>query len=173
MDLLERFAGIRALVFDMDGVLTDGGLWLMSDGEWARRMDIKDGYALQAAVKAGYKVAVVSGSLSTPVERRLRRLGVEEVYMDVSDKEEKLKEILDRHSIPESRTLFMGDDLPDLGAVRLAGIGCCPSDAAPELRAAADYISPYDGGNGCVRDVIERVMRAAGNWSSVPAARSI
>ena len=173
MDLLERFAGIRALVFDMDGVLTDGGLWLLSDGEWTRRMDIKDGYALQAAVKAGYTVAVVSGSVSIQVERRLRRLGVEEVHMDVSDKEEKLKEILDRHSIPISHALFMGDDLPDLGALRLVGIGCCPSDAAAEVREAADYISPYDGGRGSVRDVIERVMRAAGNWTSVPAARSI
>lgn len=172
MDLLERFSQVRALVFDMDGVLTDGGLWLLPDGEWMRRMHIRDGYALQAAVKAGYLVSVISGSTSEPVRQRLERLGVTDVHMGVSDKCEKLRSTLSFHGMQAEESLFMGDDLPDLSAIRAAGIGCCPSDAASEVRDAAHYVSPWKGGEGCVRDVIERVMRSAGSWTHSEGLRS-
>lgn len=173
MDILQRFSSVKALAFDMDGVLTDGGLWILPDGEWVRRMHIRDGYALQAAVKSGYRVMVISGSVSGPVEERLRRLGVTDVHMGVSDKRSRLLEILSGHGIDPAECLFMGDDLPDLDAVRTAGIGCCPADAASEVREASVYVSPARGGEGCVRDVIERVMRSRGDWSHVDGVKSI
>lgn len=164
---------MRAMAFDMDGVLTDGGLWLLPDGEWMRRMHIRDGYALQAAVKAGYHVIVISGSASGPVEERLRRLGVVDVHMGVTDKADRLLSILEKHGVRKEDCLFMGDDLPDLAAMRKAGLSCCPADAASEVREAAHYVSPWKGGEGCVRDVIERVMRAAGRWAPPEDIRSV
>ena len=173
MDLIERFSAVKAMAFDMDGVLTEGGLWLLPDGEWMRRMHIRDGYALQAAVKAGYRVMVVSGSVSGPVEERLRRLGVEDVWMGVGEKDECLLAAISGYGIPPEHALFMGDDLPDLQAIRSVGVGCCPCDAATEVREASHYISPFKGGEGCVRDVIERVMRSAGVWSHSEGVRSV
>ena len=172
MDLLQKFSTLKALAFDMDGVLTDGGLWILPEGEWVRRMHIRDGYALQAAVKEGYPVMVISGSVSSPVEQRLRKLGVEEVHMGVKNKLDCLIGILTGHGIDPGDCLFMGDDLPDLECVRTAGIGCCPADAASEVREASDYLSPFRGGEGCVRDVIERVMRSRGVWSHADELRS-
>jgi 3-deoxy-D-manno-octulosonate 8-phosphate phosphatase (KDO 8-P phosphatase) len=173
MDLLQRFSRVNAMAFDMDGVLTDGGLWLLPDGEWMRRMHIRDGYALQAAVKAGYPVMVISGSVSKPVEQRLRRLGVTDVQMGVTDKVECLVSSLSRYGTTPDRALFMGDDIPDLKAIQAVGVGCCPSDAVAEVREASDYVSPHRGGEGCVRDVIELVMRSGGKWSQPDGISSV
>ena len=166
MNVLSKFDPVTTFVFDMDGVLTDGGLWVMPDGEWVRRMDIKDGYVLQLAVRKGYRVWVVTGSRSEPVEKRLNRLGISEVHQEVRDKRELLDRLKAEYSVPDREVLYMGDDIPDLEVMRAAGVSACPSDAGRDILEMADYISPLRGGHGCVRDVIEKVMRVQGKWDT-------
>jgi 3-deoxy-D-manno-octulosonate 8-phosphate phosphatase (KDO 8-P phosphatase) len=165
MNVLEKFTKIRAVVLDMDGVLTDGGLLIMPDGEWIRRMDIKDGYALQLTVRSGIHVIVMTGSSSAPVEARLKRLGIKEIYHQVENKAECLKQLLHSWKLDRDEILYMGDDVPDLAALQLAGLSCCPADAVRDVLEIADYISPYKGGMGCVRDVLEKLLRTQGKWS--------
>jgi 3-deoxy-D-manno-octulosonate 8-phosphate phosphatase (KDO 8-P phosphatase) len=165
MNILSRLRFVKAFVFDMDGVLTDGTLIISDDGQWLRKMNIRDGYALQLAVKSGYRVAVISGSESAPVEKRLRQLGVADVFMNINDKEGFLKDYLSDNNISLSETLFMGDDIPDYNCMVIAGFGCCPSDAVAEIKQVSSYISPMPGGYGCVRDVIEKVLKLNNKWS--------
>ncbi len=164
MNILSRFKLIKTFIFDMDGVLTDGSLIVEPNGNWTRCMNIKDGYAIQLAVKSGYRVAVISGSESTPVLERLRKLGVNDVYMKVNEKENFLKEYMLSNKILDEETLFMGDDIPDYGALKFVGLPCCPADAAAELKQICSYISPVRGGYGCVRDVIEKVLKLNDHW---------
>jgi len=166
MNILAKFDPVTTFVFDMDGVLTDGGLWIMPDGEWVRRMDIKDGYVLQLAVKKGYRIWVVTGSWSQPVEKRLNRLGVSEVHQQVRDKKELLDRLKAEHGVNDQEILYMGDDIPDLDVMRSAGVSACPADASRDILDMADYVSPLKGGKGCVRDVIEKVMRVQGRWDT-------
>jgi len=164
MNVLEKFIPVNTLIFDMDGVLTDGSLLVMPDGEWVRRMNIKDGYVLQLAVRSGYRVIVITGSYSVPVEQRLQKLGIRMVYQRVSDKLQLLKNLMAEHQLVPEQLMFMGDDIPDIEAMRHCGLSCCPADAARDILAMADYISPVNGGEGCVRDVIEKLMRVQGKW---------
>ncbi|MDE3214555.1 MAG: HAD hydrolase family protein, partial [Bacteroidota bacterium] len=164
MNILSKFRSVRIFVFDMDGVLTDGGLFIEPDGIWTRRMDIKDGYALNAASKAGYKVIVISGSQSDAVANRLHKLGISEVYMNVTLKEEFLKKMVVEHDLSLEELLYMGDDLPDSGCLAMAGLSCCPADAPIEIKEICSYISPFQGGRGCVRDVIEKVLILNQKW---------
>ena len=156
----------------MDGVLTDGTLLLLPGGEMARTMNIKDGYALQLAVKQGYTVFIISGGKSDLVEERLLKLGVTRVYMGVLNKKALLAEVLAQNNLKAKTTLFMGDDMPDLDAMQLVGVPCCPADACPEIKAISHYVSPLAGGFGCARDVIEKVMKLRGNWQAVEGATS-
>lgn len=148
----------------MDGVLTDGSLMVEPNGNWIRRMNIKDGYAIQLAIKSGYRVAVISGSESTPVLERLRKLGVNDVYMEVNEKENFLKQYMLNNKILNEEILFLGDDIPDYGALKIVGLPCCPADAATEIKQICSYISPVRGGYGCVRDVIEKVLKLNDHW---------
>jgi 3-deoxy-D-manno-octulosonate 8-phosphate phosphatase (KDO 8-P phosphatase) len=172
MTILDRFKQITTFVFDLDGVLTDGGLFIFPDGQFVRRMNIKDGYALQLAVKKGYRVAVISGGYSEPVGTRLNKLGITDVYMQVVNKKEKLDQYMQQHSLGWNEILFMGDDIPDYEVLQYAGMPCCPADAAPEIRGAALYISPVPGGQGCVRDVIEKVLKLNNHWELYTDTRS-
>lgn len=173
MHLLEKLAQIKLLVFDLDGVLTNGKLLVMPNGEWIRQMDIKDGYALQHAVKAGLKVAVITGSFSAPVKERLSRLGIELFFENTPKKSLIIKQLIAQFDIEKSSVLFMGDDIPDLDAFEAVGIKSCPADAAPELMQLADYISPKSGGDGCARDIIEKILRVQGKWSATTHIQSI
>lgn len=173
MHLLEKLEQVKLLVFDLDGVLTNGKILIMPDGEWIREMDIKDGYAIQHAVKTGLKVAVITGSSSKPVKERLLKLGVELFFENTPQKSLIVNELLSDLSIDKSSALFMGDDLPDLDAFKAVGVKTCPADAATELLQLADYISPKSGGDGCVRDIIEKVLRTQGKWSSSANIQSI
>jgi len=164
MNILELFAPIRTFVFDVDGVLTDGNLLLAEDGSMLRALNIKDGYAVQLAVKKGYGVWVMSGSVSEPVRKRFNSLGIADVYTDVESKMELLHELVISKKTDFTTILYMGDDIPDLEAMRLTGLPCCPSDAVPEIKQVAKYISPFPGGKGCVRDVIEKVLKLNGDW---------
>lgn len=158
------FRPITTFVFDVDGVLTDGTLFLLPGGEMVRRMNIKDGYALQLAVKKGYRVVIISGGVSELVKERLQKLGVSEVFMGVHDKRLVLQEYMQRHHLAPAQVLFMGDDIPDLEVMMEAGLPCCPADACTEIKEISRYISPIAGGFGCARDVIEKVMKLRGDW---------
>lgn len=164
MNLLQQLSQISCFVFDMDGVLTDGTLLVLPNGVMARKMNIKDGYALQLAVKKGYTVIVISGGDSPEAKERLLKLGVDQVWMGVKDKLTLLKTQMEQKQIPLSQVLYMGDDIPDLEVMQAVGFSCCPVDAASDIRGASKYISPYKGGEGCVRDVMEQVLKLRGDW---------
>jgi len=164
MNILSKFKPIKTFVFDVDGVLTDGTLLVLNDGQMARQMNIKDGYALQLAVKKGYRVLVISGGTSHAVKQRLDKLGVTENFLQVENKKEKLIGYITEHNLKWEEVLFMGDDIPDHSAMQLVGLPCCPADAATEIKQISQYISPFDGGKGCARDVIEKVLKLNGHW---------
>ncbi|MFT3911875.1 MAG: HAD-IIIA family hydrolase [Ferruginibacter sp.] len=165
MNVLTNFKTIRAFVLDVDGVLTDGSLLLLEDGQMARKMNIKDGYALQLAIKKGYFILIISGGSSDAVKLRLQKLGINEIFMKITDKRSKLIEFVAKHNLVKEQVLYMGDDIPDLAAMELAGLPCCPADAVPEIKTISQYISPINGGCGCVRDVIEKVMKLNDHWT--------
>ncbi len=168
MSMLDQFKKITTFVFDVDGVLTDGTVLVLDNGLQARRMNIKDGFALQMAVKNGYRVVVVSGGDSPQVKSRLVKLGITDVTMAVLDKKAFITRYIDEQKLDRSQVLYMGDDLPDLGAMEIVGFPCCPADAVQEVRTASKYISPFNGGFACVRDVIEKVLRLNDQWHYRP-----
>ncbi len=164
MNVLEYFKRIRTFVFDIDGVLTDGTVLLLDNGLQARRMHTKDGLALQMALRAGYKVVIISGAYSQPVLDRLHYLGITEVFLAVKNKHQFFTNYVAENDLVWDEVLFMGDDLPDLPLLRAAGLSCCPADAVQEVIQEATYISNKEGGKGCVRDVIEKVLRLNDHW---------
>ena len=160
----EKLATVRAFVFDFDGVMTDGSVWVYADRETVRCGNIKDGFAVQYAVKKGYVVAVISGATSASIDNRMQMLGVTQCYTGCGDKIKTYDEFLRINNLRDHEVLCMGDDLPDFPILRRAGVSTCPADAAVEIKGMVDYISPFDGGHGCVRDVIEQVLRLRGDW---------
>ena len=172
MSYKEEFRHITTFVFDVDGVFTDGGITILPDGEMVRTMNTKDGYAVKAALHAGFKVAIISGGTNEAVRLRLQQLGVGDVYLGAHQKGSVLTEYAEKYNIPYEEILFMGDDIPDVAAMNMARMGCCPNDAVPEVLAAADYISHKNGGKGCVRDVIEQVLKVQGKWGVLTNARN-
>ncbi len=167
MNLLEQFKQIRTFVFDMDGVLTDGSVIIISESEHLRTMNVRDGYAIQYAVKKGYEVVIISGGISKPAAGRLEYLGVRNVYMKVKDKADVLAQFLSSHNLKWEETLFMGDDIPDVDVMKRVGLPVCPADAVPEVKAVSKYISTVNGGRGCAREVIEKVLKLNGDWAVV------
>ena len=164
MHILSRFKQVKTFAFDMDGVLTDGNIMVNDNNNWLRSMNIRDGYALQMAVKEGFRVVIISGSDSAFVRDRLNRLGIHEVYMKINKKEDFLKNFLSENNLLSEELLFMGDDIPDYYCMKIAGLPTCPSDAAVEIKEIASYISPLGAGGGCVRDVIEKVLKLNNKW---------
>lgn len=155
---------IRAIAFDVDGVLSPSTIPMATDGEPMRMVNIKDGYAIQLAVKMGYKIAIISGAKSEAVNVRFRGLGVEDTFTGVAVKLPKLKEWMAQHGLSPEEVAFVGDDIPDMEAMKTVGLAVAPADAAPEIKGVARYITPMAGGYGCGRDVIEQVMKAQGKW---------
>jgi 3-deoxy-D-manno-octulosonate 8-phosphate phosphatase (KDO 8-P phosphatase) len=155
---------VSTFIFDVDGVLTDGTVLLMPNGEQVRNMNIKDGYALQLAIKKGYRVAIISGGKSEEVRTRMLGLGVTDVFLGVAYKLEKFEEYLLNNELKAEEILYMGDDIPDYEVMRKVGVAACPFDSAPEISSICSYISQKKGGEGCVRDVIEQTMRLHGKW---------
>lgn len=164
MNILELFETIKVFVFDIDGVLTDGMLHVQEDGELLRRMNIKDGYALQLAVKKGYKIWVISGGKTNAAKNRLNKLGIENVFVAVEDKISLLQSLIDKGNYTKEQLLYMGDDMPDVKAMMLCGLRTCPADAIWEIKSISQYISPLNGGQGCARDVIEKVLKVNNDW---------
>lgn len=165
MNMLHHFNHIKTIVMDMDGVLTDGNLYVQADGTQLRSMNIKDGYALQLAVKQGYKIIVMSGATCHSCQKRLEALGIEQVYMGVTDKAQLLKKLSKEQKFVLPECIYIGDDMPDLEAMKLCGIRACPQDACIDIQMAADYISPLSGGKACVRDILEKMMKVQQKWS--------
>lgn len=165
MNVLQYFSTIKAFVFDVDGVLTDGTLIILPNGIMARTMNVKDGYALQLAVKKGYKVAIISGGNSIEVKERLNLLGVTDVYMNITNKTEALNDFIAKNNLNKSDILFMGDDMPDIEVMQEIGLPCCPADAVDEVKEISKYVSSVNGGKGCARDVIEKTMKLNNLWT--------
>lgn len=162
--MLASLKKITCFVFDVDGVLTNGEVIVMPNGILVRKMNIKDGYALQLAIKKGYHVWVISGGNSEEVEDRLRKLGITEVHMRVKDKRALLQELSILHGIALDEILFMGDDMPDYEAMSIVGIAACPKDAAVDIKSISTYIALANGGDGCAREVIEKVLKLNDRW---------
>lgn len=164
MNVLAEFKKVTTFIFDIDGVLTDGTLLVLHDGLQARQMHVKDGFGLQMAMKKGYNVFVISGGVSEEAKRRLEYLGLKEIHIGIADKTKFVAELLKSKKIKWDEVLYMGDDLPDIALLKKVGLSCCPADAANELKSVVKYISSFNGGWGCVRDVIEKVLRVNGHW---------
>lgn len=155
---------VSTFIFDVDGVFTDGSVFLFENGQPVRRMNIKDGYAVQLAAKKGYRIVIISGGRSESVKTRLKGLGATNVFLGVSDKTEVFDDYLTENNIDPSTVLYMGDDIPDYSVMKKSGVPVCPSNAATEIKEISVYVSPIAGGYGCVRDVIEQTLRVQGKW---------
>jgi 3-deoxy-D-manno-octulosonate 8-phosphate phosphatase (KDO 8-P phosphatase) len=155
---------IDTLIFDVDGVMTDGIVILSPDGDMLRTMNVKDGYALQLAVKKGLRVIIISGGNSFMVKQRFEGLGIKEIYLSIGNKLEVFHKILEDDKLDPKRVLYMGDDIPDYQIMCEVGLAACPADAAEEIKNICHYISPKPGGKGCVRDILEQLMKVQGTW---------
>ncbi|WP_103327437.1 KdsC family phosphatase [Bacteroidetes bacterium endosymbiont of Geopemphigus sp.] len=155
---------IRAFIFDVDGVLTNGTISLFPDGNMVRHMFVKDGYALQLAQRKGYHLCIITGGIDHMVYKRLRKLGIRDIYSGVRDKKSVFQTHCRIRKIKTEHILYMGDDLPDIEVMKNVGLACAPKDAALEIKEIAKYISPKKGGKGCVRDVIEQTLKAQERW---------
>jgi 3-deoxy-D-manno-octulosonate 8-phosphate phosphatase (KDO 8-P phosphatase) len=168
----EELKNIQNFVFDVDGVFTDGSILIHEDGSMLRTMNTKDGYAVKAALHAGFRVCIISGGTNLAVQKRLNDLGIKDVYLGVHDKSTALMDYLYENNLKASETLFMGDDIPDIPPMKQVHLATCPNDAVAEVRAASDYISHIAGGKGCVRDVIEQTLKLHGKWGVFFEARN-
>ena len=155
---------IRAIIFDLDGVLSKSTISLGVDGTPLRTVNIKDGYAIQLAIKMGLNVAILSGCTIDAVRKRYEGLGMKDIYLGAAVKIKIYEEFLAKHQLREEEVMFMGDDIPDLEIMRRVGCPVCPKDACSEVKAVSVYVSDFKGGCGCGRDVIEQTLKAQGKW---------
>jgi 3-deoxy-D-manno-octulosonate 8-phosphate phosphatase (KDO 8-P phosphatase) len=157
---------IDTFIFDVDGVLTDGTVTVFPNGELVRKMHTKDGYALKTAVDMGYNVCIITGGTNPAVKSRLNGLGITDIYLGAHNKIEQLEEYMEIYEIDKENVLYMGDDIPDFPVMKLVGLPACPKDAVPEIQHISKYISQKKGGKGCVRDVIEQVLKVQDKWKN-------
>jgi 3-deoxy-D-manno-octulosonate 8-phosphate phosphatase (KDO 8-P phosphatase) len=162
--MLEKLNKITTFIFDVDGVLTDGSVQSFISGEHSRTFFIKDGYAIERALLMGYNIMIISGGFEEGVRKRLEFLGIKDIHLGVKDKLKLFREYTAEKHIEPSTILYMGDDIPDYKMLKLSGLPTCPADAAQDIKAICEYVSPFNGGRGAVRDVIEKVMKAQGKW---------
>lgn len=155
---------IRAIFFDVDGVLSAETIQQNENGEPMRTVNIKDGYAMQYAVKQGLILAIITGGKSDAVRRRYESLGLKDVFIGASVKIEVYEQLKQKYSLTDEEIMYMGDDIPDYEVMSVCGLPCCPADAAPEIKSISNYISHKNGGMGCGRDVVEQVLKAQGLW---------
>ena len=160
----EYLKQITTFVFDVDGVLTDGSIQIGTNGEMLRTMHTKDGYAMKTALQQGFNICIISGGNNEGVRSRLQGLGVTDIYLGAHDKTEQLDEYFDIYNIKSENVLYMGDDIPDFPVMKLVGLPCCPQDAVKEIKEISKYVSHKKGGQGCVRDVIEQVLKVQDKW---------
>ena len=161
----EDIARIEAMIFDVDGVMTDGRIIPTAEGDFIRCYNCKDGYALAYAIRHGYRVCVITGGYGKILERRLRMLGMQDFYIDCMDKISTLREYMKKYNLNPETVLSLGDDIPDLECMREVGMPVCPADSAAEVIECSRYVSEFEGGRGAVRDIVEQVLRARGDWA--------
>ena len=161
----EDLTNIKAFVFDVDGVLAKQTLYLHPTGEFMQSVNTKDGFIMQYAIKKGYQIGIITGGNIESMKKRFLNLGLEHIYMASKDKIADFNDFLAKTDIKKEEILYMGDDIPDLEVMKIVGMPTCPADAVPEIKNISKYISIYKGGESCVRDVIEQVLRVQGNWS--------
>ncbi len=159
-------SNITTVILDVDGVLTNSLVTITTDGQLLRQMNIKDGYALKTAVDAGLRICIISGGKNDGVKTRLENLGIQDVYLGIHDKIEKYHEILDGYQLTKEEVAYMGDDIPDVPVMQLVGLPCCPNDAVQEVKGISKYISHKKGGEGCVRDILEQILKVQGKWNT-------
>ncbi len=172
MSYKQKLKNITTFILDVDGVLTDGRLLISESGELLRTMNAKDGYAMKAALNAGYRVCIITGGRNEGVKSRLEGLGVTDVFLNASEKMVQMHDYVAQNDLRPEEILYMGDDMPDVPALEYAGLATCPQDAIPEVKAVSDYVSHRRGGDACVRDVIEQVMKVRGDWN-VPSSEKV
>lgn len=160
----EELTKVKAFVFDVDGVLSAATQVLNLDGETVRTSNLKDGFALIYAIKMGYLICVITGGKTIDVLKRCEKIGIKDVYAGSLKKLPCLYHFLEKNNLKADEVMYMGDDLPDYPVMKMVGVPVCPRDAAQEIKAISHYISDKNGGEGCVRDVLEQVMRAQGKW---------
>lgn len=165
MNYKEIFKNITTVVLDVDGVLTNGDIILMPGMQPVRKMNAKDGYAMQLAVRNGIRMAIITGGRSPEVKERLQGLGITDIYLGASSKMESYEDLKMCYDLKDEEILYMGDDLPDYDIMKIVALAAAPQDAAPEIKSVADYVSPIDGGKGCVRDVLEQLLKIQGKWA--------
>ncbi|SFR48097.1 3-deoxy-D-manno-octulosonate 8-phosphate phosphatase (KDO 8-P phosphatase) [Robiginitalea myxolifaciens] len=166
MNYKEKLKDVTTFVFDVDGVFTDSSILITTSGELLRKMSVRDGFAVKTAIDKGYRVCVISGGSNEGVRQRLKGLGVTDIFLGAGYKEEVLRDYILDYELKQGELLYMGDDIPDLPAMKLCGIATCPQNAAPEIKAVSDYISHFNGGQGCVRDIVEQVLKVRGDWEN-------
>ncbi|SEN95473.1 3-deoxy-D-manno-octulosonate 8-phosphate phosphatase (KDO 8-P phosphatase) [bacterium A37T11] len=169
----DQFKKIRGLVLDVDGVLTDGRVFITENGEQLRIYHVKDGYAIQLAVKQGFKIAIITGGQSASIRKRFNGLGVQDIHLGISDKLPVLSQWMEMHVLQPAEVLYMGDDIPDLLPMGVVGVAVCPKDAVEEVKALCNYISPKKGGDAAVRDVLEKVLKLQGKWDEDTSVKSV
>lgn len=160
----ELLPKVKAFIFDVDGVLSGAQVILHPNGEPMRTVNIKDGYVIQLAAKKGYPIAIITGGNTRSVRIRFKRLGIDDVYMKSSEKMTDFEHFLAKTRLKAEEVMYMGDDIPDIPVMKACGFPVCPADAAPEVKAISIYISDKNGGEGCVRDIMEQVLKAQDNW---------
>ena len=161
----EDIARVKAFVFDVDGVFTDGSITPTADGDFLRTYYAQDGYAVAYAIQQGFRVCVISGGRGELLKRRFEMLKVEDTYFNCADKEKALDEFLAKYNLDTEEVIYMGDDVPDLGVMRRVGIPVCPSDACSDVLEVVRYVSEFPGGRGAVRDIVEQVLRSQECWA--------
>ena len=166
MNYKEKLNHIKTFIFDVDGVLTDGKILLHPSGEQMRNMNVKDGMAIREAIKKGFLVAIISGGKSQGLIERFKHLKINDVYLGCDDKKDALSDLIQIHELDLQSILYMGDDINDWEVMKEVGLSSCPQDAVPEIKAISDYISHKNGGQGCVRDVIEQTLKVQEKWSN-------
>ena len=163
---------INTFVFDVDGVLTDGTVIITTEGELLRTMSVKDGYALKSAAQLGYQICIISGGSNEGVRKRLAGLGIRHIFLGSSEKEGIFDRFLQDNNIDPANVLYMGDDIPDIPPMKKVAIAACPQNAVPEVKEICNYVSHKNGSEGCVRDVIEQVLKVRGDWAKLFDAKS-
>jgi len=164
MSYKKKLKDIKAFVFDVDGVFTDGSVYLMPGGNMSRVMNVLDGYAVVKALKNNYLIGVITGGNDEMVKHRINYLGIEDYYAKSHNKMIDFEDFKLKYNLKNEEILTMGDDIPDLHIMENSAIAACPENAVPEIKEIATYISPKHGGSGAVRDVIEQVMKVQGKW---------
>lgn len=165
----EKLKHITTMIFDYDGVLSDGTIMILGNGEHVRSGHVRDGYAIHHAMRKNLRIAIISGGYSESMEVRCRSLGIKDTFLGVSDKIGAFNQYLSDNNLKPSEVLYMGDDIPDYPVMKMCGLAVCPGDAAEEIKSISEYISPLGGGKGCVRDIIEQVMKVQDKWMNEDA----